>query len=69
MQVEVTMKDGSKTIFPYTNLENFKRLLGHQIKGMRPIRNDYPKAEIEEAEIVSTATIEAKKRGRPKVNQ
>lgn len=56
--IEVTMKDGTLTEFPLDNLDEFKRLLGHNIRSIRPKANDV-KTELRseptlEPEIVST---------------
>lgn len=48
--IEVTMKDGTLTEFPLDNLDEFKRLLGHNIRSIKPKTTDV-KAE---PEIVST---------------
>lgn len=48
--IEVTMKDGTLTEFPLDNLDEFKRLLGHNIRSIRPKATE----AMTEPEIVST---------------
>jgi hypothetical protein len=48
--IEVTMKDGTLTEFPLDNLDEFKRLLGHNIRSIKPKTTDVKT----KPEIVST---------------
>lgn len=48
--IEVQMKDGTLTEFPIDNLEDFKRLCGHNIRSIRPKAIE----AMTEPEIVST---------------
>jgi hypothetical protein len=61
-EVEVRLKNGSVTRFPIPNLDNFKRLCGHEIVSIKPVRNDNDTID-EEVEIISTT------KSRRKVNQ
>jgi hypothetical protein len=37
--IEVTLKNGTVTDFPIENLDNFKRLNGHNITSIKPKKN------------------------------
>jgi len=65
--IEVRLKDGTVTQFPIENLENFKRLVGHNITGIKPVNQHVPQ-EDEVDGIVSTSEA-PKRRGRKPVNQ
>lgn len=52
--IEVTMKDGTLTEFPLDNLDEFKRLLGHNIRSIKPKTTDVKAEQGLEPEIVST---------------
>lgn len=49
--IEVELTNGTKTEFPIENLDNFKRLLGNNIKSIKPKQS----AVNVEPEIVSTS--------------
>jgi hypothetical protein len=61
-EVEVRLKDGTVTRFPIPNLDNFKRLMGHEITSIKPVRNENDTVDAE-VEIISTT------KSRKKVNQ
>jgi hypothetical protein len=63
-EVEVRLKNGSTTRFPIPNLDNFKRLMGHEIASIKPVRNESDIVD-EEVEIISTTS----NKSRRKVNQ
>lgn len=52
--IEVTMKDGTLTEFPLDNLDEFKRLLGHNIRSIKPKTTDVKSEISSEPVIVST---------------
>ena len=60
--IEVRMKDGTVTTFPIENLENFKRLCGQNIAGIKPLNRVLE----QEIEPVIESTADKRKR---KVNQ
>lgn len=56
--VEVIMKNGSVTEFPVQNLDNFKRLCGHEIQSIKPKKT----ADNFVSEIVSTSEEKPKRK-------